>query len=810
MLFFKKITTCGIVFYTICASLCAQNASDVVVPVTVTIDYDAPAITLGWSLPESTTAITVKRKSLDGNTWTTIATPAPTATDFTDTDIASGMAYEYNIAQIANGISRNGYVYAGMDLPPVTSPRGKMIFVVDATLTLPLAQELQRWQQDLAGDGWQVIRLESDPSIETVTSLKAAIKNRYENDPAQVKAAFLMGNLPVPYSGNICPDGHSDHCGAWPTDYYYADMDDNLWTDISINIATASRPANQNIPGDGKFDQSIFPSTPEIVVGRVDFGNLLNWDVSQTELYRRYLDKNHAFRTGAYVPGQKTLVDDNFGYFGGEAFARNGWQNGYALTGTSSVEAADFFENTDTTNYLFGYGCGGGWYQGAGGVGSSDNFKTDSVNIVFSMIFGSYHGDWDYEDNPFLFSALASRGSILSTVWAGRPNWYFHHTGLGEPMSTSIRRTWQNAFSALYPGNYGNGQVHECFLGDPSLRLHALPPVAAVSATPACDGVLLAWTASPDATAGYLVYRSASAEGPFEALTASPVQDNVFTDATPLPENYYQVRAVALQITPTGSYYNQSIGTITGLVVPDPPLTATVTTTDYTHCFDIPGTITLEISGGTPPYAVSYDPPVDPAAAGPGTYTIAITDTNGCSDIEIANVGEAFTTLNIPVVPTGPACLNMITEYGTSFLGDAYEWDVSSNGHIVFDGGNYIGVQWDESGAGSVGYYGVGLGCTATGSISVQVEICNAVNEVAAGSLAVYPNPATNILTIDYADGIAGTTFVYLTDMHGRKVLEQHLTSIKTEIPIAHLPPGVYEVVITKGDEIKKVKLVKI
>mgnify|MGYP000013517969 CR=1 FL=1 len=33
----------------------------------------------------------------------------------------------------------------------------------------------------------------------------------------------------MPYSGNIYPDGHTDHRGAWPADTYYGDIDgDNV------------------------------------------------------------------------------------------------------------------------------------------------------------------------------------------------------------------------------------------------------------------------------------------------------------------------------------------------------------------------------------------------------------------------------------------------------------------------------------------------------------------------------------------------------------------------------------------------------
>src|SRR6185436_10386329 len=88
------------------------------------------------------------------------------------------------------------------------------------------------------------------------------------------------------YSGQINPDFHADHLGAWPADAYYGDMDGN-WTDNSVNYTQtlntdpvdAARLTNR--PGDGKFDQNQFPSAIELEVGRVDLSNMpgrLEWN----------------------------------------------------------------------------------------------------------------------------------------------------------------------------------------------------------------------------------------------------------------------------------------------------------------------------------------------------------------------------------------------------------------------------------------------------------------------------------------------------------------------------------------------------
>ena len=88
---------------------------------------------------------------------------------------------------------------------------------------------------------------------------------------------YLLGNIPVPYSGLMAPDGHSpDHVGAWPADVFYADFDGE-WADESINSSGASRVENKNIPGDGKFDKSQNDADIKYPVGRIDFYNLTSF-----------------------------------------------------------------------------------------------------------------------------------------------------------------------------------------------------------------------------------------------------------------------------------------------------------------------------------------------------------------------------------------------------------------------------------------------------------------------------------------------------------------------------------------------------
>ncbi len=550
----------------ICMTAMAAVPADYAVGVTVTTVSAPPSITLAWPAFAGATGYSLYRREYNAtSTWgSSIATLAAGATSFTDASVVVGHRYEYQVSRAGTPYGY-GYQLAGIDMPAVDD-RGTVVLVVDDSMSAPLASELQRLHDDLVGDGWTVVRFDVSRSA-PVTSVKALIRPECLADPLRTQV-FLFGHVPVPYSGLINPDGHPDHYGAWPADGYYADLD-GAYTDTSADNTSSNpspaRPENRNIPGDGKFDQSALTGTSFVGLGRVDLSNMPSFGLSETELLRRYLGKDHAFRTKAVTAQARGLIDDNFGDFGGEAFAQSGWRNFGELVGPANVASLDWFTTLPTNDYLLAYGCGGGWFQGAGGVGQTSDFAGTSSKAVFTMLFGSYFGDWDVSDN-FLRAPLAGAGMGLTCFWAGRPNWIMHPMGLGEPIGSSARLQMVSPYG-YPPSGYGAGQVHVALMGDPTLRLHVAQPPSVVSSSVDGAVVHLSWTTSSDATLGYLVFRSPAANGPFVRVTATPVSGTSFDDTPGTGAWYYLIKAVHREVSTSGSYIDTSVGSAASVTV---------------------------------------------------------------------------------------------------------------------------------------------------------------------------------------------------------------------------------------------------
>src|ERR1043166_4967337 len=316
-------------------TLRADSTWEFSVQVSATVQSSPARITLSWPqdsymLPNS---YTVYRKDPSANSWGAGAALPGTATSYTDNSVSIGAAYEYQIVKVTSQYTGYGYIYSGINVP-LNDNRGKLLLVVDSTYAAALSTELARLQQDIAGDGWTVTRLDVGRN-DSVLSVKNAIKAQYNADPANVKAVFLFGHVPVPYSGDIVPDGHvPDHQGAWPCDGFYGDMD-GTWTDTTVNDTVATDARNRNVPGDGKFDQSIFPAPIKLMVGRVDLANLpgrLTWAgpatfPSELDLLKNYLNKDHNFRHKQFDLPRRAIVGDYFGVRNGEAFAASAFRN---------------------------------------------------------------------------------------------------------------------------------------------------------------------------------------------------------------------------------------------------------------------------------------------------------------------------------------------------------------------------------------------------------------------------------------------------------------------------------------------------
>lgn len=505
-----------------------------------------PQITLEWDAQLTGYQISIYRRILGqaGGTWsnTPLAIVAHPQRTFSDTNVTPGIVYEYKVTRPYYDVMHDAvtlYICAGSDAPAV-SERGKVLLVVDETMAAPLAYELDRLHLDLIADGWSVVRRTfARHGSATPAALRTFIQNVHTTEPGGITAVYLLGKLPRVQSGLAAPDGHA--LTPQDADVFYADID-GTWTDAN---------------GDGVYDQNCLPGNQrvELELGRTDLADLAAWPVGEQDLLRLYLSKSHVFRSGL-LPVASTGIYAS-------PYNNVEWAHVIALFGpdasvpaTPAGTTGQAFPNAKTNAYLWGVD----FYDWNGA-----NYAYHRLKIQFAINFGSVKLYWRNGNNA-MRAMLAQPTYGLTCAWGSRPNWYFHQMGMGRTIGYCAFRTQNNHASlndyAPQCHYYFGGGVYVNLMGDPTLRMHVVPPPRDLHVAPADGTAIVHWAVSSDPLVhGYDVYRADELAGAYQRLTPAPLEATNYIDATVRTGTvYYMVKALKREAVHGGSYSNASIG----------------------------------------------------------------------------------------------------------------------------------------------------------------------------------------------------------------------------------------------------------
>ena len=193
------------------------------------------------------------------------------------------------------------------------------------------------------------------------------------------------------------------------------------------------------------------------------------------------------------------------------------------------------------------------------------------------------------------------------------------------------------------------------------------------------------------------------------------------------------------------------------------------------------------------------------AVSSTGTYTVTVTDINGCTGTDVINV----TIYPLPVVTYNEVqtfvCINWapITLTAGSPLGGTF------SGVAVT--GNTFAPQTAGAGTFTITYTYTDLnGCENTDTSTITVNLCTGVNLAGPeAELAVFPNPVTNYLIIDFGNR-KKEVVVTIADMTGKIIyaaaaIETHLLELNTK----EFAAGVYIISVRDEDSFVVRKFVK-
>ena len=760
-----------------------------VVPVEVESVSESP-VGITFRLHKTEYTLDVSRKDADASSWSPVMATIPAGTQtWTDTTVTVGTAYEYRFhaTSVPAAFESNQvrtYVMAGINVDR-SGPRGRVVLVMPHSIQEPLAFEIQRFKQDLVGDGWTVHDvLTADGRTDFTCAADGhhvGIRNDiiaiYNAHPGEVKHVILLGRVPQPRSGQRVyyrPDGHGD-LGAVAADMYYADVD-NTWTD-TMTLSSSSIPVNsrwQNEPGDGRFDQSHFRHLSEAFEmgwGRIDFRGSVNGG-DEIGALRNYLNKVHDYKhaQNGFVPGRRAVIRDAGSLYKHvqEEFWKvitplSGMENLEYITGSDLPESAGQPEaqyTFDNGPYLYFFM-----------AGNEPNQPSDNSRAVFWTGFKSHVGYHDL--NGWTRSRLAEPNSwTLSWTFAPpRGRYVYHRMGLGGTMGDVMLATInnQNSSSGRYGSavkNYINGAwtvqnpsgatndyagyTFHNHMGDPTLRDQMIQSPQWVRGRLQNGGaqVQVEWLASPDAIHGYDVYSAPSTLGPFTKRNGSPLHVNElsgelsWTDTSPPSDPLvYMVRALKLEQTPSGSYLNASVGRM--VEVDRSPAPFAIATSEIpTAYLGSAYSFQLETSGGNPPAVWTLVSGALPAGltlssggllSGTPTNAGSFSFTLEAVDLQGALQSQSF-TLDVDMFSTWSLLPNGDFANPTHNTGSVNQWfsgnwqhPAAPNSQWDYDAENEWAVTFrdDRTGAqpGLVYVYEDNL--TQTGAVSFRYDLIN-------------------------------------------------------------------------------------
>lgn len=271
--------------------------------------------------------------------------------------------------------------------------------------------------------------------------------------------------------------------------------------------------------------------------------------------------------------------------------------------------------------------------------------------------------------------------------------------------------------------------------------------------------------------------------------TASGANSYVWNSGLTSPINSFTV-TTSTTITVVGTAANGCVDSLSKSILLVQTPTVTISGND-TICQGSTANLTAS-STGTVSYSWNSGANTQSISVTPvSTFTYSVIASNGaCSDTASH---EVFVSL-LPVIDfninTAPLCDNgsvftlTATPSGGIFSGSG----VSGNTFNPTIGvGNYL-ITYSVNASSN---------CAAAETQTIDVMLCSGINEIDNNSLIVFPNPATNYVSIQ-SDKEIKSILVY--DYSGKLVRMIEVTTFETTMDISELAKGFYSLTITMTD----------
>jgi len=205
------------------------------------------------------------------------------------------------------------------------------------------------------------------------------------------------------------------------------------------------------------------------------------------------------------------------------------------------------------------------------------------------------------------------------------------------------------------------------------------------------------------------------------------------------------------------------------------------------------GLVDLSVTSGTSPYTYVWSTgstSQDLSSIASGTYTVTVTDANGCTAGQTGIVGKGSSlqlsvSIHADSMNTGTGSVLVTVSEGTAPYG--YLWSTGSTSVVItgLNVGNYSVTVTDVNGCEASGIYTVANDTTGNVSSGQTIDL----------SYSIYPNPADGLLNVQVSAVVSGEIRLRLYNAIGQKVMEQSYSNalaINAIMNVSILEEGIY------------------
>ncbi|MBI3521137.1 MAG: T9SS type A sorting domain-containing protein [Bacteroidetes bacterium] len=179
-------------------------------------------------------------------------------------------------------------------------------------------------------------------------------------------------------------------------------------------------------------------------------------------------------------------------------------------------------------------------------------------------------------------------------------------------------------------------------------------------------------------------------------------------------------------------------------------------------------------------------------------YTVTGIDAQGCVDTETLTI--VLNQLpNVSAATSNSIICTGETATLTASGANTYTWNASFTGSVITVTPSSTAI-YTVTGTDA-------NGCSNSSVVTQSVSLCTGLSQLQDNSsIAVYPNPFANVITVKT---VSENNYMLIVDLLGKTVYEKESSSTETRIDLSDLDAGIYHLIVSSNAKVFSQKIVK-